>query len=277
VRRTFNANYRLSPSNSESSTDPESSEEQSLHNRGFSKQLSVHLKNTLSLADLQKLLEEQCPKQYVVMSKRNAFTFEDWNGVKHLRIGEIQNPFDLTSKNVYAYIGGADNNGVRLTQGPANEKLSLVNTNIVELDRPFRDLCNNGRLIDEEEKERLRAVMCFWLLEAGYIHTMKKYDDFEEYLIDACQWLCGAVLAKATRNGEDNSSEISPEDHTPTASGPGRTGDESTLLLRKRKSVSSSRDDSNSLIYSECVHGRTFKHDLTAIQRQANAQSWKML
>jgi hypothetical protein len=259
--RVRRANYMtdFESCNSESSTDSGSSEEQSSHSRGFSKQRSVHLKNTLSLVDLQKLLEEQCPKQYSAMSKRIAFTFEDWNGLKRLRIREIQTPFDLTSKNVYAYIGGGDNNGVRLTQGPADQKLSLVHTDIVELDQPFRDLCPNGRLIDEEAKDRLRAVMCFWFLEAGFPHTMKKYVDFEEDLIEACQWLGGAAIAKASLSDENNSRKFPPENRIPAASVPSRTSDESTLLLGKRKTVSFSKADSESLLYSECVRGKILK------------------
>lgn len=260
--RVGRVNYRTGFKfcNSESSTDPESSEEQSSHDRGSSEQLLVRLPNTPSLVDLQKLLEEECPKQYAAMSKRNTCTFEDWNGSKRLRIGQIQTPFDLTtSRNVYAYIGGGDNNGLRFTQGPANKKLSLIDTDIVELDLPFQDLCHSGRLMGEEEKERLRAVMCFWLLEAGHTQTMKKYEDFEMSLVDACRWLGGAAIAKASSNDENTLFIIPPEGCKPAAPVPSRTSDESALSYRKRRSVSSIKADSDSLLYSECVCDKILK------------------
>lgn len=248
---------------SESFTDSESSEEPTPRDKQFSKWLSMHLKDIISLADLQGLLQEQCPGEYAVMLRRSALKFEDWEDSKRLRIGGIRTPFDLTSNDVYAYIEGNKNNEVRLTQGSANEKLPLTKGYMIEIDQPFRDLCRNGRLFHAADKKRLRAAMCFWFLEAGHVRTMKRYRDFEKHLIEACHWLGSAVLREADHDGENNLDKIRPED---PVSQPDRAGHGSTSPYERRRSKSNIEPELDSVFYSKFFqHAHRCSDSLTAI------------
>ena len=215
----------------------------------------MRFKDTLSLADSHELFKEQCPEKYAAMLRRSTFKFEDWNNSKRLRIGEVRTPFDLTGKDVYAYIEGNNNNGVRLTQGSASKKLPLTESHIVELDQPFRDLCQNGRLFNAEEKTRLRAAICFWFLKAGNVQTMKCYRDFEKHLVDACQWLGGAVLREADQNGENDLDKIP---HVISMSPPDRASHGSSSSYKRRRSISDIEPDLESVLYSKFVHIHIF-------------------
>ena len=158
-----------------------------------------------SVADLQELLQEQCPEEHAALPDISSFAFEDWNGSKRLRIGTVRTPFDPVRHPVYAFIGGGDNNRTSLTQGSANKCLPLVDAHVVELDEPFWSICWNGRLFRDEEKRRLRALLCYLFLMAGHLRPFKRYRDFEKCLVDVCRWVGGAAKACA------NANQISPE------------------------------------------------------------------
>ena len=264
---------------SESSTDSESQVEPVPRDKRFSKRLSkrlsMHLNDTISLADLQGLLQEQCPGEYAAMLRRSALTFEDWKDSKRLRIGGIRTPFDLTSKNVYAYVEGNNHNGVRLIQGPASKRFPLAESYIIELDQPFQDLCENGRLFYPEEKARLRAAICFWFLEAGHVQTMKRYRDFEKHLIDGCQWLGGAVLREADQDG---GSDLDKTPHAKSVLQPVRASHRPSSSYKRRRSTSDIELDPESVLYSKFFHVHIFVVIyLTVIQRPANGENWRIL
>lgn len=150
-----------------------------------------------SADDLQRLLREQCPQEYTALPTSGTLKFEDWKGSraqKRIRIGTIHTPFDSVRHTVYAFMGGDNRNRVCLTQGSANKPLRLVDAGAVELDEPFFSICWNGRLLRDEEKTRLRALLCFWFFTAGYLSSLTKYKDLEKHLVDACQWLGGAII-----------------------------------------------------------------------------------
>lgn len=160
---------------------------------------------------------------------------------------------------MYTYIEGNNHNGVRLTQGIASRKLPLTEGYRIELDQPFRDLCQNGRLFHAEEKIRLRAAICFWFLEAGHVQTIKHYRYFEKHLIDACQWLGGAVPREADQDGEDDLGEIPPAH---PVSQPNRAGHGLSSSDERRRSISEIEPDLESVLYSEFVHVPTFVVDI---------------
>ena len=194
---------------------------------------SNHKNETFSFADLQALLQEHCPEEYAVMLERSTLTFEDWKGVKRLRIGQLR------SDNVYTVIGGGGNNNrISFIYGLKDIKLDICSTHHVELDQPFRDVCWSGRLFQLPDEERLRAVICFWFLKAGYIDTLKIYRDFERYLIEACQWIGGAALTKTSPMGEIISSETSVVDDLPTSSQPDLTNRITSQSAEERRAPS---------------------------------------
>lgn len=206
------------------------------------------------------------------MLERSTFAFEDWEGVKRLRIGQFRAPLHPTS-DVYTFIGGGgDNNGIRFTYGLEDKKLAMKLTHYVELDQPFRDVCCSGRLFEKSDEGRFRAVTCFWFLKAGYINTLKSYRDFERYLIEACQWLGGAALTETSPNGEIISSEISGVDDLSISSQSDLANQILSQSSEKRGAPSVIEFGSEIQTNSESVW-TCLKTDLTIIQWRISARN----
>lgn len=164
------------------------------------------LNDRRSVADLNSLLEEQCPGEYAALPEATTFKIEDWHdgcAQKRLRIGAIRTPLDIVGSTVYAFIRGDDSNRTGLSQGPKSEPLPLKDANDVDLAEPFRSICWTGRLVENVEKRRLRALLCFWFFSAGHLSNFKKYRDFEKHLVEAVQWLGRAMIEQQASNSNE--------------------------------------------------------------------------
>ena len=211
----------------------------------------MHIKDTPSFADVSNLLEQQCPEDYAAMPKSSTFAFEECNNSKRLRIGRLDRLSVPSGFKVYASSGGGEHSTMRLTICPSNQTLEVLDQPKVELDKPFREVCRYGRLFYAEETRWLRAALYFWFLEAGQIDTLKKYEDFEKHLVNACQMLGRAALMRTGQNENKNSNQMMRETNSPAALQQNRSTQ--SLISKKRLSASISESNVQSMENSTVV------------------------
>lgn len=163
----------------------------------YERQQPVQLGDYPSVVELQRLLQEQCPKEYAALPKSGVLNFEDWQdglAQKRLCIGSIRKPDDSVSQNVYAFLHGNNSNRIGLCYGVENKPLPLVKASNFNLNVPFRSICTGGRLAYDGDTQRLRALLCFWFFAGGHLLTLKNYRSFETHLVEAVQSLGRTVI-----------------------------------------------------------------------------------
>jgi hypothetical protein len=185
---------------SESSQSSEDSMSSSI-SKGSAEVIQRGVRSPTSVEELQTYLHERCPEEFQALPDINTFIFQDWeksvNATRRIRIGTTGTPFDTVRNTVYAYVHGDGNNQIRLTEGIHNKSLHPDKTFKIELDKPFWYLCWDGRLYDERDYNRLRALLCYLFIASGQVSTFKKYRAFEYHLAEACGWYGRALMIAA--------------------------------------------------------------------------------
>jgi hypothetical protein len=216
----------------------------------------LQLDESPSVADVKDLLEEKCPEEYAALPTIADSDFNDWQdgrARKRLRIGTIRTPFDTMGRAAYAFVYGDDSNRTGLAQEPDNKPLPLKDAGDIDLVEPFRSICWTGRLFEDVEKRRLRALLCFCVFSAGHLTNFKKYKDFEKHLVEAVQWLGRAMIEQEASKNND---AASGSDLSTIMRDPNLSAVEHPPAARKRSPPSVQEQDQADTVDSE--HYETF-------------------